>query len=103
MTATDTASRVEGTENHKRPYLDKSQRRMACLTLNALTTTPAIIRTSVTELRIQRVARGGQFCGAVQSPVTSQGVGTQWLLFALAAAAIHASVTSAAQSGTANR
>jgi len=103
MTATDPASSVEGTVNQSRRCFDKSLRRMACLTLIALTMSPAIIRTSVTELRVQRVARGGQFCGAVQSPVTSQGVGTQWLLFALAAAAIHASVTSAAQSGTANR
>src|SRR5438477_503160 len=103
MTATDPASSVEGMVNHRRPCFDKSHRRMASLTLTALTASPATIRTSVTELRVQRAARGGQLCGAVQSPVTSQGVGAQWLLFALAAAAIHVSVTSTAQGGTANR
>src|SRR5580704_4106622 len=103
MTATQPARSVVGMVNQSRRCFDKSLRLMACLMLIALTTSPAIIRTSVTELRVQRVARGGQFCGAVQSPVTSQGVGAQWLLFALAAAAIHVSVTSTAQGGTANR
>src|SRR6266576_1606915 len=101
IAATELASSIEGAVNQRRRRFDKSLRRMACLTLIALTMSPTVIRTNVTELRAQRVARGGQLCGAVQSPVTSQGVGTQWPPLALADAAIQASVNNAAQGGTA--
>src|SRR5437867_11961453 len=64
---------------------------------------PAASSTSVTELRAQRVVKGGHSDGAVQSPATSHGVGTQWPPAHIAAAAIHIKVTNAAQGGTASR
>src|SRR5258708_7974960 len=60
IVATEAASSIEGAVNQRRRCFDKSLRRMACLTLIALRMVPAIIRTNVTELRAQRVVRGGQ-------------------------------------------
>ena len=62
---------------------------------------PAAITTNVRMLRPQRVVTEGQFSGAVQSPVTSQGVGTQWLSESCVAPANQTSMTSSATRGTA--
>src|SRR5216117_2929367 len=60
ISATEAANNTDGALNQKRRSFDKSVRRMASRRHTALKISPTIIRTNVTEPKLQRVDRAGQ-------------------------------------------
>src|SRR5215831_15452076 len=101
MKAVETASATDGNRNHPDRKREKSLSRITWIAAVALAASPHRSNANVTEPIVQRTASGGHSGGAGQSPVTSQGVATQWRPVTIVPAASQTKTMNAEAKGTA--